>query len=53
LLLATPRVLSGAGFEVGARPGVEGLVVVFGSDVGEFALQVCMHRRGLDVEPPQ
>jgi chemotaxis protein CheX len=53
LLLATPRIISGAGFEVGSRPGVEGLVVVFGSDAGEFALQVCMHGHGLYVEPPQ
>jgi chemotaxis protein CheX len=59
LLLATPSILSGAGLEIGSRPGAEGLVVVFGSDAGEFALQVCMHWRGLlagsakDVEPPQ
>jgi CheY-specific phosphatase CheX len=59
LLLATPRVLSGAGFEVGSLPGIEGLVVVFDSDAGVFALQVCMRGRGLDagsardVAPPE
>jgi len=48
LLLATPRVLSGPGLEVGSRPGVEGLVVVFGSEAGDFALQVCLKSRGPD-----
>jgi chemotaxis protein CheX len=59
LLLATPKVLSGAGLEVRSWPGAEGLVVVFGSDAGEFALQVCMHWLGPykgsagDAEPPR
>jgi len=42
LILATPVVLSGPGLEVGARPGVESLNVVFASDCGDFALQVCL-----------
>ncbi len=46
LLLATPSVLSGPGLEVGTRPDIAGLVVVFGSDAGEFALQVCLHWDG-------
>jgi chemotaxis protein CheX len=40
LVLATPSILSGAGLEVGPHPGAEGLVVVFASDVGDFALQI-------------
>ena len=48
LLLATPRVLSGPGLEVGSRPGIESLVVVFGSDAGDFALQVCLKWYGPD-----
>ena len=42
LLLGTPTILSGAGLEVGSRPDVESLVVVFGTDAGDFALQVCL-----------
>jgi len=48
LLLGTPRILSGPGLEVGSRPDIEGLVLVFGSAVGDFALQVCLKRRGPD-----
>jgi len=44
LVLGTPKVLSGPGHEVVSRPDAEGLVVVFGSDVGDFALQVCLNR---------
>lgn len=44
LVLATPSVLSGAGLEFGSRPDAKGLVVVFGSDVGDFALQLCLNR---------
>ena len=44
LVLATPSVLSRAGLGVGSRPGTDGLVVVFGSDAGDFALQVCLDR---------
>jgi chemotaxis protein CheX len=51
LLLATPRVLSGPGLEVGSRPDTESLVVVFGSDAGDFALQVCLKWRGLYEAP--
>jgi chemotaxis protein CheX len=46
LILATPSILSGPGLELGSRPGVEALVVVFGSDAGEFALQVCLEWLG-------
>jgi chemotaxis protein CheX len=42
LLLATPSIVSGAGVEVASRPGALGLVVVFDSDAGAFALQVAM-----------
>jgi chemotaxis protein CheX len=45
LLLATPRIVSGAGVEVGARSDIEGLVVVFGSEAGDFVLQVCLRKR--------
>jgi chemotaxis protein CheX len=51
LLLATPSILSGAGLEVGSRPGLEGLVVVLDSDAGPFALQVCLLWRGTDEAP--
>jgi chemotaxis protein CheX len=40
----TPTVLSGAGLEIGLRDGAEGLVVIFGSDLGEFAVQLCLVR---------
>jgi chemotaxis protein CheX len=46
LTLATPVLLSGPGLEVGSRPGVESLVIVFGSDCGDFALQVCLQWDG-------
>jgi chemotaxis protein CheX len=46
LILATPRVLAGPGLEVGSRPDVQGVVVVFGSDAGDFALQICLHWDG-------
>ena len=52
LLLATPSILSGAGLEVGSRPGAEGLVVVFGSDAGDFALQLCLHWLGPHAASP-
>jgi len=52
LLLATPIVLSGPGLEVGSRPDIGSLVVVFGSEVGDFALQVCLRRRGPDAPAP-
>jgi chemotaxis protein CheX len=44
LLLATPSVLTGAGLEFGSRPGADGLVVVFGCEAGDFALQICLKR---------
>ena len=48
LLLATPTGLSGPGLDVGARSDFASLVVVFGSDAGDFALEVCLKRRGSD-----
>ncbi len=46
LVLDTPSILSGAGCEVGSRPGTEGLAVEFGSDAGEFMLQLCLGSPG-------
>jgi chemotaxis protein CheX len=43
LLLGTPSVFSGAGVEVGPPPDIGGLIVVFDSDEGDFALQVCLN----------
>ena len=49
LLLGTPTILSGQDLEVGSRPDAGGLVVVFGTDLGDFALQVCVNwHRTLD-----
>ncbi|MEO6809558.1 MAG: chemotaxis protein CheX [Isosphaeraceae bacterium] len=42
LVLSTPSVLSGAGLGIGSKPGTDGLIVVFRSDAGDFALQVCL-----------
>jgi chemotaxis protein CheX len=38
----TPTVLSGPGLEVSERPDAECLVVLFSSDLGDFALQLCL-----------
>src|SRR5271169_6203946 len=46
LLLATPSILLGPELEVAAPPDTETLVVVFGTEAGDFALQVCLKRRG-------
>jgi chemotaxis protein CheX len=43
LLLGTPSVLSGAGVEIGPPPDIGGLIVIFDSDAGDFALQVCLN----------
>jgi chemotaxis protein CheX len=51
LVLETPRVVSGAGHEIGARPSAEGLVVIFASEFGEFALQLCRQAEGASDEP--
>jgi chemotaxis protein CheX len=37
---STPTVVAGGGHEGGATPGGGYLVVLFGSDVGDFALQL-------------
>jgi chemotaxis protein CheX len=42
LMLDTPSVLSGPGLEVGSRKDLPGLIVVFASDAGDFALQLCL-----------
>lgn len=40
--ISTPTVISGAGHQVRHMPGAPCLVSAFGSDAGEFALQVCL-----------
>jgi chemotaxis protein CheX len=44
LVLSTPSVQSHAGLGVGTCPGTDGLVVIFGSEAGDFAMQVCLER---------
>jgi chemotaxis protein CheX len=43
LVLATPSIVSGAGLAVGSPLDIGSLVVVFGSDAGDFALQICLN----------
>lgn len=52
LVLATPSIVSGSDIEIGACPGIEGLVVVFGSDAGDFSLQVCLQWHGPNATSP-
>jgi chemotaxis protein CheX len=40
--LSIPTVISGASHEIRHKPGAPCLVVAFGCDLGEFALQLCM-----------
>lgn len=40
--LSIPTVISGANHEIRHKPGAPCLVVAFGCDLGEFALQLCM-----------
>lgn len=40
--MSTPTIVSGAGHEIRHKPGLPCLVAVFTSDVGEFALQLCL-----------
>jgi chemotaxis protein CheX len=42
--LSTPTVLSRAEHEVRSHPEADCLVVAFASDVGDFALQLCLNR---------
>jgi chemotaxis protein CheX len=39
---STPTIVSGAGHEIRHQPGMPCLVIAFGSDVGDFALQICL-----------
>jgi chemotaxis protein CheX len=43
LVLATPSVCFGADLDVGPPPDIGCLVVVFSSELGDFALQVCLN----------
>lgn len=40
--LSTPTVIAGSGHEIRHKPGNPCLVVAFESELGEFALQICM-----------
>jgi chemotaxis protein CheX len=41
---STPRVVAGVGQDIWPRNGEDGLIVVFSSDVGPFALQLLLSR---------
>lgn len=40
---STPTIIAGAGHEIRHKPDMPCLVIAFGSDVGDFALQLCLH----------
>jgi chemotaxis protein CheX len=40
---STPTVISGANHEIRHKPNMACMVIAFGSDVGAFALQLCLH----------
>lgn len=40
--MSTPTIVSGAGHEIRHKPGMPCLVVAFGSELGDFALQLCL-----------
>jgi chemotaxis protein CheX len=40
--MSTPTVVSGIGHEIRHKPGMPCLVIAFGSEEGEFALQICL-----------
>jgi chemotaxis protein CheX len=40
--LSTPTVVSGAGHEIRHKPGTPCLVIAFTSDLGDFAMQLCL-----------
>jgi chemotaxis protein CheX len=42
--ITLPTILRGAGHEVPNNPGGESLLVAFGSDLGDFAMQLCLKR---------
>jgi chemotaxis protein CheX len=41
--LSTPTIVSGLNHEIRHKPGMPCLVVAFGSDLGDFALQLCLN----------
>jgi chemotaxis protein CheX len=43
LVLATPSIYSGSGAEIAPPPDIGCLVVVFASELGDFALQICLN----------
>lgn len=40
---STPTIISGVGHEIRHKPDMPCLVIAFGSEVGDFALQLCLH----------
>jgi chemotaxis protein CheX len=52
LLLGTPKVLLGPGLEVASPASALTLVVVFGTDAGDFVLQVCLDQDAARAAPP-
>jgi chemotaxis protein CheX len=40
--MSTPTVVAGAGHEIRHKPGMPCLVIAFGSELGDFALQICL-----------
>jgi chemotaxis protein CheX len=45
LVLGIPAIRSGPGLELESAPDAGSLIVVFGSEAGDFALQVCVNRK--------
>ena len=43
--LSTPTVISGDGHEIRHKPGMPCLVTAFGTEIGDFALQLCLSTR--------
>lgn len=41
--LSTPTIVSGGSYEIRHKPGMPCMVMVFGTDVGNFALQICLN----------
>lgn len=40
--MSTPTVVAGTGHEIRHKPGMPCLVIAFGSELGDFALQICL-----------
>ena len=53
LVLATPSIVLGSGQEVDSPADVQSLVMVFGTDAGDFALQVCLKPVASRVAPSE